>query len=713
MKWAAAAAAGALLTLLPMILGVVEGELAPPQRNASSSCSTTGSALLQVGTRMGVAQSEQLAALDQRPLPRRALAAAPRSELVSSLRSWGGPSHVPSSVLQKSSQAVHALAARSRMYTAHQAYLRRSMQAAELHWNASNKELDKLVEKFIQQHTASEDKCPALLLEAKHQLNTLHQLILNELAGRVNTSEGDILKDSGKVKKNQDELEELNKWKRKRDEELADKKAEICKMLETLRKEIAELRAIAQPQVTLDIRPDGNSSLNTNGGPLSLASLHSSLSLLQDGSSLVSPSGSAPNAIPQAEQVAKTQDLVQKTHDAAKEVLYCEERSGLWLSQQSTQQTAFGMLQQAQSWSSTSPGDCSSNLTVSVTVGNGSTTKTLKAPGEITHGYYRAVNCTDVNSSYAGSIWLHCNDSTLSADSKGCIPISNNQSCMLQKSILEKAYVKAYVELARLIDEYDQMCSSNAEETALEDEYNNKKDPLQTENENLNNAIDKSTESLQGLKPKLQDALNAEARLRDHIQVLSNECSQLNATESSLDQVRLAIQALEACPGLVRPEFHIPEWVGNWTTFQLDNQKTDLQNDDAMLAACQAAFGEETRPAEVGEIEAHSIEGAPVMNNTADVPLLGACPRCEGRADNDTGLVNAQGHARACWFPGTPLTAASRQDCSKNLKAIMCVTDRGNIRKMVWHSNQTISSKDYNYTGKHYNYTPEAGVDVR
>lgn len=336
--------------------------------------------------------------------------------------------------------------------------------------------------------------------------------------------------------------------------------------------------------------------------------------------------------------------------------------------------------------------NCSANDTAEVTVGNGThnVTKTIAAPGEITHGYYRAVRCFDVNPSYNGSIWLHCNNSKIEADPAGCLAIADNSSCMAQKSNLERAYVKAYVELARLIDTYEQMCWSTAEEDALEDEYKNKKGPLQDENDKLSDDIEKNTEGLQGLKPKLQDALNAEARLRKHVKELSDKCSTLNATESSLDEVRAAIQALQACPGFVgRPEFHIPKFVG-LTKFTLHNTATDAENDHAMLAACQADIGPETHPAEVGEIEAHAIEGMP-LNNTADVALIGSCPKCEGGADADTGMSNLEKHARVCWFPGTLLNAANRKDCSTHLKAVMCITDRGDARKIVWTGNHTIS----------------------
>merc|ERR1719375_2506431 len=93
--------------------------------------------------------------------------------------------HVQTSVLQKSEQTVYSYAARSRMYVAHQAYVRRALERAEASRNASNAELESLIDRFIAAHTSSEDHCPAELMEAKHQLNALHQEILNTLAQKI------------------------------------------------------------------------------------------------------------------------------------------------------------------------------------------------------------------------------------------------------------------------------------------------------------------------------------------------------------------------------------------------------------------------------------------------------------------------------------------------------------------------------------------------
>lgn len=664
-----------LALCLGIVVGVAEDAECLAARHRSREHRTAGAALLQLGIRTGLAQTAQLESPE----------VAPSHHVQYSLGA-SESGRVLGSALQKSAHRLSGLAARSGMYVAHQAYLRRALQVAEAGRNASNNELDTLITNFIEAHTASEDHCPAELLEAKHQLNSLHQMILTDLAGKVNSTEAKILKDNGKLNKTVKEVEDLDNKKVEDDKKLAEKKAETCRMLETLKNESRELRAIAQPQVTMNIT---GRDLQTGGGPLSLTGTSLRLSLLQDASAPRRPA--AQDKPPQAVQVKLTQDLLRRTTDAAKEVLYCEEQSGQMLVQVSAEQVAapqslaeVGSL--APNGTNCTIGNGSTNLSASVTVGD--LTMLVAPPGDITDGFYRATNCSSVNPKYGGAIWLHCNNGSVTADARGCISLGNATNCTLQKNNLEKAYVKAYVELARLIDEYEQQCSSTDEQDALDEEHKEKKDPLQDEADALAVEVKDNTKGLQDLQPKLQDALIAEGKLRAHVQALSTQCSALNATESSLDEVRAAIHALEACPGLVRPEFHIPEWVGNWTTFMLDDTKSDVDNDVLMLAACQLKFGVQTRPAEVGEIEATSIEGMP-RNNSATVALVGACPKCVGKSDADSGMSTFEGHARVCWFPGQPLLAANRADCSRHQKAIMCVTDRGDLRKIVWTGNHS------------------------
>merc|ERR1719408_69477 len=102
---------------------------------------------------------------------------------------------------------------------------------------------------------------------------------------------------------------------------------------------------------------------------------------------------------------------------------------------------------------------------------------------------------------------------------------------------------------------------------------------------------------------------------------------------------------------------------------------TDGKQDEAMDAACAEA-AEGTRAAEVGEIAEQTVEDIP-ETNTADLPLIGACPHCQG----DEAADFPSGHKRICWKQGKDLSAKEQStDCASGKKALLCVTDRENIR---------------------------------
>merc|ERR1719310_1687342 len=107
----------------------------------------------------------------------------------------------------------------------------------------------------------------------------------------------------------------------------------------------------------------------------------------------------------------------------------------------------------------------------------------------------------------------------------------------------------------------------------------------------------------------------------------------------------------------------------------------DTQQDEAMDAACAEAM-EGTRAAEVGEIAEQTVEDIP-ETNTADFPLIGTCPHCQG--DEATNFPS--GHKRICWKQGANLTPAAKStNCASGKKTLLCVIDRGNIRQIPGES---------------------------
>jgi len=259
---------------------------------------------------------------------------------------------------------------------------------------------------------------------------------------------------------------------------------------------------------------------------------------------------------------------------------------------------------------------------------------------------------------------------------------TDQESCKEVKEGLEQTYVKAYVELTRLVSHYENLVNSTTCEDAARETYKNRPEILKQKEDELRTLTSTLTEKIRSMKTRLEEVKNAEGLLRSQITVLTEKCQAMDDTVSSLDKVRDAIHVLEVCPGMSRAEFHIPVWTGTWVKGRFSSyQSTDAEVDAALNAKCQeVAPG--SRAAETSEIEQKTIEGVP-PTNTASVPLMGACPNCAGDLDVVDGPQHMSGHSRVCWDPTEDLSAERRRtDCSTGEKAVLCVTDRGDIRRL-------------------------------
>jgi len=256
------------------------------------------------------------------------------------------------------------------------------------------------------------------------------------------------------------------------------------------------------------------------------------------------------------------------------------------------------------------------------------------------------------------------------------------ENCAREKDALEEIYVKTYVELSRLKNEYDELANSTACVDNVESLYHEQKTPLQEAIDDLIKDIDQKVKELQNLRPRLESATIAEKELRKHIAVLTQECSELPETVSNLDKVRDAIEALSKCPGLSRVQFSLPKWTGTYVSLYLKaKEKSDEEQDAILNAACATAV-KGTRAAEVAEIAEQTVEGIP-ETNTADLPLIGTCPDCAG----DEALDFPSKHKRICWKQGKSLNHKERStNCASGKKAVLCVIDRENIRQIPGES---------------------------
>merc|ERR1719428_36914 len=96
---------------------------------------------------------------------------------------------------------------------------------------------------------------------------------------------------------------------------------------------------------------------------------------------------------------------------------------------------------------------------------------------------------------------------------------------------------------------------------------------------------------------------------------------------------------------------------------------------NALCASKQEHGGAKPRAAETGEILARSIANMPDINS-AEVPVMGTCPGCEGEKDSEDSDTHASKHSRICWDPKESLNSAqARYTCNQGKKAVMCVLE--------------------------------------
>lgn len=472
-----------------------------------------------------------------------------------------------------------------------------------------NADLEKLVDSFIESQSGSDDACHSKLLEARHSLNRLHD-ILATLMTEVNSTETALILYDKELQEKLRELQEIEAWKAGELKKCEEKKAKDKKMFETLTAELKEMHQIASPSTAMNLK-NGSRTLNEQPSQTKLSFLQEHVQSVAQDISLLQENVSA---IDRSEAVTRIPSLVQSAQDAAHHFRVCVAKHHVQIS----------LLQAAQDPNATSQGNATP-----------ATPATKQSP-------------------------------------------ASAETCKQQKEALEKTYVKAYVELARLTAEYSELSKSTACEDQVISTYEERAPALQEAAEKLSKLSSETADKLKELRPRLESAVEADKKLRKQVQDLTSECDALPETISDLDKVRDAIAALSLCPGLERPDFKMPRWIGKWVMFnQNAKMQDDKQQDSGMAWACDNAV-KDSRPAEASEIMERTILEMPV-NNTGDQPLLGSCTNCAG--DDDTSTKS--GHARVCWMRGQSLDDDGKAtSCTKGKKVILCVSDGSSIRKI-------------------------------
>eukprot|EP00927_Polykrikos_kofoidii_P032660 TRINITY_DN2775_c0_g1_i1.p1 TRINITY_DN2775_c0_g1~~TRINITY_DN2775_c0_g1_i1.p1 ORF type:complete len:781 (-),score=159.16 TRINITY_DN2775_c0_g1_i1:106-2448(-) len=330
---------------------------------------------------------------------------------------------------------------------------------------------------------------------------------------------------------------------------------------------------------------------------------------------------------------------------------------------------------------------CFGGSEVDITINGKSKAVKLRRP--LAEGQMQSVQCEEVNPSTAGTLFLTCKgNGVLSINISSCVATMSpsedalsETNCTALLANLQLTYVKAYVELSRLVSNYEEDANSTACMNGVEEECTIRRAPWEEKTEVLTKTISEEMLKLTSLRTRLITSTRAEVMLRKHVIELQESCADMDETMSSLDKVREAIRVMGLCPGLSRVTFAVPVWTGVWKKGAFDATKhTDEEIDAMMDLACSDGWdsdGPTPRAAEVSEIAQMTIEGLP-MNNTAPVSVMGACPGCAGRPDTEGGTSHPSGHARRCWLPQTPFSVATLEDeCGSHAnKAVVCVIDR-------------------------------------
>jgi hypothetical protein len=254
--------------------------------------------------------------------------------------------------------------------------------------------------------------------------------------------------------------------------------------------------------------------------------------------------------------------------------------------------------------------------------------------------------------------------------------------------MLQVVYIRAYVEITRLLAQYEYVIHETSCENYIYETQGQQEKILEGKLVKMTTTVNTYTHKLAAYKLRIEQAFKLEVQMQFHISVLAQKCGEMEATVSSLDKVRDAIHVMGVCPGLGRLTFVIPKYTGTTMKAEFDSTaENDAQIDEKMNDLCTQAFPDTSDPnnphiqywyraAESSEIMLRSIDGMPDRNEEI-VPMMGTCPNCDGDKDDPEGTPHASGYARICWDPDAKLDHASkRTDCSTGKKAVMCVQDR-------------------------------------
>jgi hypothetical protein len=705
-------------------------------------------------------------------------------------------------------RAAKAAMARQRAmeYTSHSLALGRAMAAVNESVPPSSQELEIMMQSFSDHQAASQDKCPALLLEIKHQLNVLVEHI-HELAIEINVTEQTLTTEHHQIETTYEMINQTHLWKQVESQKCKEKKEEDYKLYWILKAELLEMHQIANPSYTAnydysswalkhDFSAKTHTIVSTSTGTATASATASATGstygtghgsgysggtgysggysgggfsgggfsggyygLDQTGAKL--DHASPPQSLLETEQhepvaegketaeankdpasIRKSRALVQQTKKLAAELTACmaskpqagkaadapvaaflEEAAGAAVQNgyagfsgggYSGQYSTSGYLGSGGQYSTTGQftgygGAYSGGGGYSTggysTGGGGYSTggfSTGHGHGGYTGSTFGSASSTASASSSASSTGTVYH-SSMHSSSHSTVKVSSHSSmskyttsttgnwgesdeCQYQKHALQVIYIRAYIEITRLLAEYEVLIHTTTCDDYVYETEGTEEKLLEGKIVKMTTTVSTYTHKLEAYKQRITSALKVQVHLKQEIKLLTIKCGEMDKTVSSLDKVRDAIQVMGVCPGLGRFVFSIPKYTGDMPSGSFDPVTDDDAITDRKLnELCTQTVQVQDHPiqgikyhyraAETSELMLRSIENLPTKN-TAAVPLMGTCPNCEGDDDDPDGQPHASGHARVCWDPTKPLDATrKRTDCSQGRKAVLCVEE--------------------------------------
>lgn len=602
-----------------------------------------------------------------------------------------------------------SFAAVSRRTLSQQKQLQEAAKVANLNagkmtssWDSSVNELNNVIGNIIDHSSSSEDKCSTQLMEYKQQLTVTHESTM-QLSTAVQSTMSEVSIFDKECKEKNDELNEVEVVEQTKLKKCTTEKTVSKKTLETLRYDLHEMQHFVRAHIRLQPgqTPQNQfpssvpySQTNQNRYPSTVPYL------LQTSAFGENPS---PHGVPSQERVDQVQSMVQQTKDIAAKVTTCMAKaSGKAASfmevsdepaSESSSAVGLAEVQGASNEGASIPYYDPSQINPTV-LPQPNTDPSLEA----CLGKSNGDRCTYTPSVAAGLLvggckwWDHRSGTHLTlleTDSQEVSAENSSPPVLKCSSIdlpeppteckevvleLEHQFSISYVSLTRIIEEYEQVVHSTVCEESVVQAYTQESGAIQEDANKACSAVQESIAKLEMYKFQYQSSTKTEYDMETTIQSLVKQCGSLTATETYLGDVKVTLGALGKCPGLGDVSFKLPTWTGAWARFEQDRGQDAAVTDSQMRAECARKFGAGARPAEVGEIDSQGIEGMP-STNTADLPVLPACPNCKG--DFAPGLT-ATGYGRVCWDPSAPFTReGQRRNCGGGPRNILCVLEDG------------------------------------